>query len=63
MAVNYNAIFITGKESSINIVISNTMVIYHGILTLEKVSIEVNYCGIFITLAAGAQVVGLKLMW
>ncbi len=31
--------------------VSNTMVIYHGILTLEKVGTAVNYHGIFITLA------------
>jgi len=29
----------------------NTMVIYHGIFTLENVGNAVNYCGIFITLA------------
>ncbi len=31
--------------------VSNTMVIYHGILTLEKEGTAVNYLGIFITLA------------
>jgi hypothetical protein len=31
--------------------VSNTMVIYHGILTLEKVGTGVNYHDIFITLA------------
>jgi hypothetical protein len=31
--------------------ISNTIVIYLGILTLEKVNTAVNYCGTFITLA------------
>jgi hypothetical protein len=30
--------------------ISNTMVIYHGILTVEKVGTAINYHGIFITL-------------
>jgi hypothetical protein len=30
--------------------VSNTMVIYHGILTLEKVCTAVNYHGILITL-------------
>jgi hypothetical protein len=30
--------------------VSNTMVIYHGILTTEKVGTAVNYRGIFITL-------------
>jgi hypothetical protein len=31
--------------------VSNTMVIYHVILTLEKVGTAVNYHGIFLTLA------------
>jgi hypothetical protein len=31
--------------------VSNTMVIYHESLTLEKVGTAVNYNGIFITLA------------
>jgi hypothetical protein len=31
--------------------VSNTMVIYHGILSLEKVGTAANYHGIFITLA------------
>ncbi len=31
--------------------VSNTMVIYLGILTLEKEGTSVNYWGIFITLA------------
>ncbi len=31
--------------------VSNTMVIYHGILTLEEVGTVVNYHGIYITLA------------
>jgi hypothetical protein len=31
--------------------VSNNMVINHGILTLEKVGTAVNYHGIFITLA------------
>ncbi len=31
--------------------VSNTMVFNHGILTLEKVGTAVNYHGIFITLA------------
>jgi hypothetical protein len=30
--------------------VSNTMVIYHGILTLENLGTTVNYHGIFITL-------------
>ncbi len=36
--------------------VSNTMVIYHGILTLEKVGTAVNYHGIFITLAKNTTV-------
>jgi hypothetical protein len=36
--------------------VSNTMVIYHGILTLEKVGIAVNYHGIFLTLAKNTTV-------
>ncbi len=32
--------------------VSNTMVIYHGILTLEKVDTSVNCHGVFITLAS-----------
>jgi hypothetical protein len=36
--------------------VSNTMLIYHGILTLEKVGTAVNYRGIFITLAQNAMV-------
>jgi hypothetical protein len=36
--------------------VSNTMVIYHGILTLEKGSTAVNYHGIFITLAKNTMV-------
>jgi len=36
--------------------VSNTMVIYHGILILEKVVTAVNYRGIFITLAKNARV-------
>jgi hypothetical protein len=34
----------------------NTVAIYQGILTLENEGTEVNYCGIFITLALGANV-------
>ncbi len=36
--------------------VSNTMVIYHGILTLEKGGTRVNYRGIFITLAKNTTV-------
>jgi hypothetical protein len=36
--------------------VSNTMVIYHGILTLEKVGTAVNYHGIFVTLAKNTTV-------
>jgi hypothetical protein len=36
--------------------VSNNMVIYHGILTLEKVGTAVNYHGIFITLAKYTKV-------
>ncbi len=36
--------------------LSNTMVIYHGILILEKVGTAVNYYGIFITLAKTTMV-------
>ncbi len=36
--------------------VSNTMVIYHGILTLEKEGTAVNYHGIFITLAKNTTV-------
>jgi hypothetical protein len=35
--------------------ISNTMVIYHGILTLEKGGTMVNYGSIFITLDPGSR--------
>ncbi len=36
--------------------VSNTMVIYHGILALEKVGTAVYYHGIFITLAKNITV-------
>jgi hypothetical protein len=36
--------------------VSNTMVIYHGILSLEKVGTAVNYHGISITLAKNTTV-------
>jgi hypothetical protein len=36
--------------------VSNTMVIFHDILTLEKVGTAVNYYGIFITLAKNTTV-------
>ncbi len=36
--------------------VSNTMVIYHGILNLEKVGTAVNCHGIFITLAKNTMV-------
>ena len=36
--------------------LSNTLVIYHGILTSEKVGTAVNYHGIFITLAKNTMV-------
>jgi hypothetical protein len=36
--------------------VSNTMVIYHGILNLEKVGAAENYHGIFITLAKNTMV-------
>ncbi len=36
--------------------VSNTMVIYHGILILEKVGTAANYHGIFITLAKNIMV-------
>jgi hypothetical protein len=36
--------------------VSNTMVIYHGILTIEKVGTAENYHGIFITLAKNTTV-------
>jgi hypothetical protein len=36
--------------------VSNTIVIYHGILALEKVGIAVNYHGIFIKLAKNTTV-------
>jgi hypothetical protein len=39
--------------------ISNTVVIYSGILTLENVGTVANYCGIFITLAPGPNVIKL----
>jgi hypothetical protein len=35
---------------------SNTMAIYHGIVTLPKVGTAVNYNGIFITLAKNTMV-------
>jgi hypothetical protein len=41
--------------------VSNTMVIYHGILTLEKVGNAVNYHGIFIILAKNTMVYHSKL--
>ncbi len=36
--------------------VSDTMVIYHANLTLEKVGIAVNYHGVFITLAKNTMV-------
>jgi hypothetical protein len=36
--------------------LSNAIVIYHGILTLEKVGTPVNYHGIVIPLAKNAKV-------
>ncbi len=36
--------------------VSDTMVIYHGISTLEEVGTVVNYHGIFITLAKNTMV-------
>jgi len=36
--------------------VSNTMEIYHGILTLEKLGTAVNYNGIFVTLAKNPTV-------
>jgi hypothetical protein len=36
--------------------VSNTTVIYHGILTLEKVGTAVNYHDIFLTLAKNTMV-------
>ncbi len=36
--------------------VSNTMVIYHGILALEKVGTAVNYHGMLITLAKNTTV-------
>ncbi len=33
------------------------MVIYHNVVTLEKVGTVVNYCGISITLAPGGVIV------
>jgi hypothetical protein len=36
--------------------VSNTMVIYHGSLALEKVGTTVNYHGIFITMAKNTMV-------
>jgi hypothetical protein len=36
--------------------VSNTMGIYHGILTLEKVGTAVNYRDIFVTLAKNTTV-------
>jgi hypothetical protein len=36
--------------------VSNTMVIYCGVLTLEKVGTAANYHGIFITLAKNTAV-------
>jgi hypothetical protein len=35
--------------------VSNTMVIYHGILTLEKVGTAINYHGIFIIFITQAK--------
>ncbi len=35
---------------------SNTMVIYHGSLTIEKVGTVVNYHGIFVTMAKNTMV-------
>ncbi len=62
MAVNYCGIFITQKESIISTAISNTVVIYHGISTQEKVGTAVNYCGIFITLTPEVCLINIKLM-
>jgi hypothetical protein len=36
--------------------VSNTMEIYHGILTLEFIGIAVNYHSIFITLSKNTKV-------
>ncbi len=38
------------------ITVSDTTVIYHGILTLDKVGSAINYHGIFITLAKNTKV-------
>jgi hypothetical protein len=51
IAANYHDIFITLKEGNGNTMISNTIIIYYGIFTLEEVSYVVNYSCIFITLA------------
>jgi hypothetical protein len=40
---------------NITVIYLDTVVIYHGILTLENVSTAVNYCGIFITFAPEAN--------
>jgi hypothetical protein len=40
--------------------VTNTMVIYHGILTLEKLGTTVNYNGIFITLTKIPQYLTLE---
>jgi hypothetical protein len=40
--------------------VSNTMVIYHGILTLEKVGTAIHYHDIFITLAKNTSILTLE---
>ncbi len=52
MTVNYNYIFITHIIGITNTIVSNTILIYHSILTLENEGTAVNYSRIvFITLA------------
>ncbi len=51
MAVEYH-----GKSFMTVVVNLNTVVICHGILTLENVGSAVNYSGIFITLASSVNI-------
>jgi hypothetical protein len=58
MAVNYCGIF-TAQESIIKNAISNTFVIYHDILNLEKIGTVVNYRSSFRPLGPDPNVVKL----
>ncbi len=63
MAVNYHgkkfANIGLGAYLNTVVIYCGAAAIYHGMLTLENVSTAVNYCGIFITLAQGVDVIRL----